>query len=61
MIKKRSDRIPALPLEAAYELFVAHAPAGTVIPQWMIEVAVVAYQNGRYDEASAETMREALL
>lgn len=31
------------------------APDSAAIPQWVLTLATVAYQNGRYDEASQET------
>lgn len=54
-IKEPSDRISKPTANAVRELIRKFAPAGDTIPKWLENLVIVAYQNGRYDEASAET------
>lgn len=54
-IRKRSSRVPTPTDAAATSLAAELAPPGTEIPAWVIEAIIVAYQNGRYDEACEET------
>jgi len=58
-IIKRHKKIP---LPSDYEvdaLAEAHVPNGETIPEWVREVIRVAFQNGCYAEASAETFNAA--
>jgi hypothetical protein len=59
-ILKPNYRIPQPSRESARVLIHECSPAGFVIPPWMEELVIVAYQNGRYDEACAETVAAAL-
>lgn len=54
-IRKRSPRVPTPTAAAATSLATDLAPPGTEIPPWVVELVIVAYQNGRYDEACEET------
>ncbi len=56
MITKLHARIPKLSDEAARALVDALEPADSPFPEWLVTLVQVAYQNGRYDEACAETV-----
>lgn len=63
MIDKPSNKIPK-PSDAAIEkLILGCAPRNSKLvtfmpddpPAWLRDIIIIAYQSGRYDEASAET------
>lgn len=54
-IKKKTNEVPAPSKDAVKRLAGSFAPPGTLVPDWVMEAMIVAYQNGRYDEACAET------
>jgi len=56
VIRKPSDQVPRPSPEGIQALLRVFAPAGYEVPLWVEELIVVAYQNGRYDEACAETI-----
>jgi hypothetical protein len=52
-----NDQIPKPTKQTIVAMIRRYQPEGD-IPEWMIKLITVAYQNGRYDEASSETMME---
>ncbi len=59
-IREVSKTIPHPTNQAAKALISARAPNGFVTPEWLVNLVVIAYQNGRYDEASSETFDASL-
>lgn len=60
MIDKVSKNIPVPSTEAILKLIrdASGKPKAHTIaepPEWLIRVVILAYQSGRYDEASSET------
>ncbi len=56
VITKLHNRIPKLTDEAVCALVDALEPADSPVPEWLVTLVQVAYQNGRYDEACSETV-----
>jgi hypothetical protein len=61
-IKEPTEKIPRPSHDSLRELIQEHAPEklNYVIPPWLLNLVITAYQNGRYDEACAETFAMAL-
>lgn len=59
VIRKVSSNVPKPNSTHVLELLVSLAPKDADIPEWMINAFIIAYQNGRYDEACAETFSAA--
>lgn len=66
MIEKPSNKIPKPSAKAIAKLLHEHIPSSMggggevktgihAPPEWLVAIVVIAYQSGRYDEASAET------
>ena len=64
MLDKIAPTIPKPGAETISRLLQKVAPPGAWHtpnpPEWLVKVITIAYQSGRYDEASTETFAESL-
>ncbi len=55
-ISKPNSKLPKPSVTSVRALISEFTPVKDTIPEWLMDLVVVAYQNGRYDEACAETI-----
>jgi hypothetical protein len=59
-ITNPTDSIHRPARDAVQALIRLHSPDGFDIPMWLERLIIIAYQNGRYDEACSETIAAAI-